>query len=57
MNRNIGTLKLEGGSKWSLASMRQEVIIALDYNAQEDFDIYIVEGNTHEKVISNLQQI
>ena len=41
---NGESVELEVGSKWTLTSIRQEVIIALGYNAQEEFSMCIVEG-------------
>jgi len=44
------SFELEVGSKWTLTSIRQEVIIALGYDAPEEFSMTIVEGHIPEKV-------
>jgi len=44
------SFELEVGSKWTLTSIRQEVIIALGYDSPEEFNMYIAEeGHIPEK--------
>ncbi len=51
---NGESFELEVGSKWTLTSIRQEIIIALGHDAQEEFSMCIVDGGHIRERVSNV---